>query len=102
MEIRKRNETVAPEVKKIAGKVAKGEVKVEDIDEEMIGENLYLKSDPDLLIRPGGEKRISNFLLWQLSYAEFIFVDKLLPEFSKEDFLECIKEFSRRKRRFGE
>ena len=95
-------EEITNAMRKIGEKISKGEVKVDDINEEMISKNLYLNSDPDLLIRPGGEKRISNFLLWQLSYAEFVFVDKLLPEFSKDDFLDCIKEFSGRKRRYGD
>lgn len=88
--------------KKIAEKAVKGEIKIGDINEDLVTQNLYLKNEPDLLIRPGGEKRISNFLLWQLSYAELIFLDKLLPELTKEDFRQCIEEFGRRQRRFGE
>lgn len=95
-------EEITQAVKRIAEKAVKDEIRTEDIDEDLISQNLYLKSEPDLLIRPGGEKRISNFLLWQLSYAEFIFLDKLLPELTKEDFRQCIEEFGRRVRRFGE
>jgi len=95
-------EEITQAVKKIADKAVKGEIGIEDIDENLISRNLYLKNEPDLLIRHGGEKRISNFLLWQLSYAEFIFLDKLLPEMTKEDFRQCIEEFGRRQRRFGE
>ncbi|NLM19833.1 MAG: isoprenyl transferase [Clostridiaceae bacterium] len=58
--------------------------------------------DPDLLIRPGGEQRISNFLLWQLSYTEIYFIDKLWPDFSKEDLLQALAEYSRRDRRYGD
>ncbi|NLJ70448.1 MAG: isoprenyl transferase [Clostridiaceae bacterium] len=58
--------------------------------------------DPDLLIRPGGEQRISNFLLWQLSYTEMYFIDKLWPDFSKEDLYEALAEYSRRDRRYGD
>ena len=95
-------EEITQAARKIAEKAVKGEIGIEDINEEIITQNLYLKNEPDLLIRPGGEKRISNFLLWQLSYAEFIFLDKLLPELTKEDFRQCIEEFGRRVRRFGE
>ena len=57
--------------------------------------------DPDLIIRPGGEKRTSGFLLWQSEYTEYIFLDKLFPDFSPEDMVACLEEYSRRKRRFG-
>jgi len=57
--------------------------------------------DPDLLIRPGGEKRISNFLPWQLSYTEFIFTDKYWPDFNRDDLDEAILEYERRNRKFG-
>lgn len=62
---------------------------------------LYLNSDPDILIRTGGDKRVSNFLLWQLSYTELFFIDKLWPEFTKEDLQRIINEFNTRQRRFG-
>ena len=55
----------------------------------------------DILIRTGGENRLSNFLIWQIAYAELFFVDKYWPEFEKKDFLEILKEFERRERRFG-
>ena len=74
---------------------------VKEIDENVIRENLYVPDDVDILIRPGGEKRLSNFLLWQNSYAELFFIDKLWPEFEKEDLIEIIGEFNRRERRFG-
>ncbi len=76
--------------------------KVRKVNEGVITQNLYLKSEPDLVIRPGGEKRMSNFLLWQSSYAELFFIEKLWPEFTKEDLLECIAEFNKRQRKFGE
>lgn len=88
-------------VKKIAQNVKKGKIKADKIDENLIINNLYLKSEPDLVIRPGGEKRISNFLIWQLSYSELIFMDKLWPEFTKQDLINCIEEFNKRVRRFG-
>jgi undecaprenyl diphosphate synthase/tritrans,polycis-undecaprenyl-diphosphate synthase [geranylgeranyl-diphosphate specific] len=62
---------------------------------------LYLTSSPDILIRPGGEKRISDFLLFQIAYAELIFLEKLWPEFTKKDLIWCIEEYKRRERRFG-
>ena len=71
------------------------------INENLITDNLYLKSEPDLVIRPGGEIRTSNFLTWQSVYSEWIFVNKLWPEFTKEDLLNCIEEFNGRERRFG-
>ena len=67
----------------------------------MITNNLYLISEPDLVIRPGGELRTSNFLTWQSVYSEWVFINKLWPEFTKKDLQHCIKEFSNRERRFG-
>ncbi len=72
-----------------------------EVSEEGITENLYLADDVDMLIRPGGEKRLSNFLLWQNSYAELYFLDKMWPEFSKEDLIEAVEWFKERQRRFG-
>jgi len=74
---------------------------IKEIDEVIIKENLYIPNDVDILIRPGGEKRISNFLLWQNSYAELFFIDKLWPEFTKRDLVACIQEYDKRERRFG-
>ena len=88
-------------LKKIIQKLKNKEIKEEYIDEELIKENLYLSSSPDILIRPGGEKRISDFLLWQISYSELFFIDKLWPEFTKQDLIHIIKEFNQRERRFG-
>jgi len=87
--------------KKIIEKINNKELKIEDIDENTFSNNLYLNSEPDIFIRPGGEKRISNFLLWQASYSELVFLEKLWPEFTKEDLLWCIEEFKKRERRFG-
>ena len=74
---------------------------IKEIDESTIQENLYVPDDVDLLIRPGGEKRLSNFLLWQNSYAELVFIDLLWPEFTKQDLIGCIEEYKKRQRRFG-
>lgn len=76
-------------------------IDVKEINEEMFAKHLYLEDNPDLIIRTGGEKRTSNFLIWQGSYSELIFLDKLWPDFEKEDFEACIKEYSERERRFG-
>ena len=78
-------------------------VKVEDIDDHVISEHLYTagQPDPDLLIRPSGDYRVSNFLLWQLAYTEFWLTDTMWPDFSKQDLLKALLDFQRRERRFG-
>jgi undecaprenyl diphosphate synthase len=75
----------------------------EDVDEERLAERLYAPDlpDPDLLIRTSGESRISNFLLWQLAYAELVFLDSLWPDFGPEEFRSAVAEYARRRRRFG-
>ncbi|MCA9406516.1 MAG: isoprenyl transferase [Candidatus Omnitrophica bacterium] len=90
-------------VKSIAERIRLGELGVEDITEDEISEALYTKNlpDPDLLIRTSGEKRISNFLLWQLSYAEFYFSDKYWPDFTQDEFKKAVLEYQSRERRFG-
>ena len=90
-------------VKNISEKVKNDEIAIKQIDEMLVQDNLYTvdEPDPDLLIRPGGELRISNFLLWQLAYTEFLFIDKYWPDFSEEDLLEAIMEFEKRNRKFG-
>ncbi len=90
-------------VKAIAQRVASGEITSDDITEEMISDSLYTKNmpDPDLIIRPSGEYRLSNFLTWQSAYSEFWFSNVLWPDFSEEDLLEALGEFEKRNRRFG-
>lgn len=90
-------------VQKIATKVQNNEIAIQDIDEQYVSENLYTKGqlEPDLLIRTGGEQRVSNFLLWQLAYTEFLFIDKYWPDFSEADLDEAIKVFETRNRKFG-
>ncbi|QQG38682.1 MAG: di-trans,poly-cis-decaprenylcistransferase [Candidatus Woesearchaeota archaeon] len=88
-------------VRKIAEQVKNKRLKIEEINEGVFKDSLYNASDVDLIIRTGGEKRTSGFLPWQGVYAELIFLDKMWPEMEKEDFVECIEEFSRRQRRFG-
>ena len=94
---------LAKATKQISNMVKNNEINVEDINEELISNNLYTKGEPepDLLIRTGGELRISNFLLWQLAYTEFLFIEKYWPDFDKEDLLEAISTFERRNRKFG-
>jgi undecaprenyl diphosphate synthase len=78
-------------------------VEPDEVDEELLGENLYSPEmpDPDLLIRTSGELRISNFLLWQLAYAELVFVDRLWPDFGEGDLRSALEDYARRRRRFG-
>ena len=89
--------------KQIARKVQSGEMKIDDITEDTIAENLWTNwmPDPDLLIRTGGEVRISNYLLWQCAYSEFYFCDCYWPDFSEEELLKAIKSYQNRQRRFG-
>ncbi|MDR2815866.1 MAG: isoprenyl transferase [Proteiniphilum sp.] len=89
--------------RKIAADVAKGVLRVEDIDEETLANYLTTRGlpDPDLLIRTGGEQRISNFLLWQCVYAELYFTDTFWPDFGEETLYEAILEYQRRERRYG-
>ena len=90
-------------VKTIVNQVKNNELKLDDITEQTISENLYTKGepDPDLLIRTSGEQRLSNFLPWQLSYTEFLFVDKYWPDFTEEDLDDAIKVYQKRNRKFG-
>ena len=90
--------------KKIARMVKNGDATVEAIDEKLISSCLYTAGmpDPDFLIRTSGEYRISNFLLWQLSYAELYITSTLWPDFGKEEYLRALEEYQRRERRFGE
>lgn len=87
----------------IAAKVRDGELSIDAIDETTIADNLYTAgmSDPDLLIRTAGEMRISNYLLWQISYAELWITDKCWPEFRKPDLIDALNAFASRDRRYG-
>lgn len=90
-------------VKKITQKALDGEIKIGEIDEKLVSENLYTAKipDPDLLIRTGGEKRISNYLLWQIAYSEVYVTEKFWPEFDENALTEAILEFEKRNRRYG-
>jgi len=103
--------------RRVAERVERGEVRAGEVDEAMLGSEMLtarggrggggdngvavLPSDPDVVIRTSGERRLSNFLLWQVAYSELIFIEKHWPAVGREDFLEIVREFSRRKRRFG-
>ena len=90
-------------VKTISDKVKKNIISLENIDEKIINDHLYTRNldNVDLLIRTGGEIRVSNFLLWQISYAELFFLELLWPDFKKRHFFEAIVEYQKRARRFG-
>ena len=90
-------------VRALAHEVEKGKLKAKDISEQMLSDQLYTKGlpDPDLIIRPSGEYRLSNFLLWQSAYAELWFSDVLWPDFTEENFVEALRAYEHRNRRFG-
>jgi undecaprenyl diphosphate synthase len=94
---------IASAARRLAERVVAGELRAQDIDEAQLGEQLALAGlpDPDLLIRTGGEQRISNFLLWNLAYTELYFCDTLWPDFDERELDAAIAHFGRRQRRFG-
>ena len=94
---------ITSSVKKIASYLSSKSITIDQINEKLISDSLYTAGlpDPDLIIRTGGDCRLSNFLLWQAAYTELLFVKKPWPEFSKDDFLSAISEFNNRERRFG-
>lgn len=94
-------EEIVDAVIKIAEKVKKGEIDIKNINEEFFEKHLWNSSQPDIIIRTGGEKRTSNFLSFQSAYSEWFFLEKMWPEFEKEDLIQVIAEFNRRERRFG-
>ena len=90
-------------VKKIANQVLKNKIEMNQITEKEIAKCLYTEGvpDPDLIIRTGGDCRLSNFLLWQSAYSELLFIKKAWPDFTRDDFLQAVNEFNNRERRFG-
>jgi undecaprenyl diphosphate synthase len=90
-------------IKQITDSAVQGKIKSEDIDENIVSSFLTTKNipDPDLVIRTSGEFRVSNFLLWQIAYSEFIITETLWPDFSKFDLYDAVKIFQKRERRFG-
>ena len=96
-------EEIVNVIRNISKKVVNNQISVEEINENIINNHLYTFSlpDVDLLIRTSGEKRISNFLLWQIAYAELYFTDTLWPDFRKENLFNAIVDYQQRERRFG-
>ena len=90
-------------IREVSNKVKNNIISEKNIDEKIINEHLYTRNLPnvDLLIRTGGESRVSNFLLWQIAYAELYFTDILWPDFKQKDFFDAIGNFQKRERRFG-
>jgi undecaprenyl diphosphate synthase len=90
-------------VRHIARKARDGQIEPEAVTPELISDHLYTRNmaDPDLLIRTSGETRVSNFLLWQIAYAELFFTDTLWPDFTREEYIQIIKSYQSRERRFG-
>jgi undecaprenyl diphosphate synthase len=96
-------EEITAAVRSIAKAVVAGEITPEEIDPELFSKHLYTKDipDPDLLIRTSGEMRVSNFLLWQISYSEIVIVKKMWPDFRQGDLFAAVEEYKKRHRRFG-
>jgi tritrans,polycis-undecaprenyl-diphosphate synthase [geranylgeranyl-diphosphate specific] len=95
-------EEIVDAMTKIGEGIKTGKLQPSDIDEKLIKENLYTgQPSPDLILRTGGEKRLSNFMTWQSAYSELAFTDKLWPELQKKDFFNIVKDFQMRERRFG-
>ena len=98
-----RRDEIVRAVEGISENVENGIIDIDSIDENLVSEYLYTANqpDPDLIIRPSGEYRISNFLLWQCAYSEFVIMNTLWPDFSTDDLDEAIRIFNNRNRRFG-
>ena len=96
-------EEIANAVKQIAQKIESKELNSKDITQDLISDHLYTRTmpDPDLIIRTSGEYRLSNFMLWQAAYSEIYICDTLWPDFSKDEFIEILKNYQKRDRRFG-
>ncbi|MBR1825902.1 MAG: di-trans,poly-cis-decaprenylcistransferase [Alphaproteobacteria bacterium] len=94
---------IATAARRVAEKVQKGELAPDEIDCNLFAKYLYTSGipDPDLMVRTGGEMRVSNYLPWQLSYSEFYFSDTLWPDFKKDELIQIIGEYSKRERRYG-
>ena len=87
----------------LAAKAAAGEIKPEEITEQLLSDAMYTagQKDPDFILRPSGEKRLSNFMLWQAAYSELVEMDVLWPDFTRSDLDAAIEELNHRSRRFG-
>jgi len=97
-------EEILQAIQHMASDIKKGKLKVKDISQNTVSSYLYTRGlpDPDLILRTSGEERISNFLLWQLAYSELYFCDVYWPALQKRDFLQAIRSYQKRKRRFGQ
>ncbi|MAG16160.1 di-trans,poly-cis-decaprenylcistransferase [Candidatus Woesearchaeota archaeon] len=94
-------EEIVDAAREMVSDLDKGKIKADEINEETFKNYLYTTSEPDLIIRTGGEQRLSGFLLYLSSYAELFFINRMWPEFEKEDLVNCLEEFKERERRFG-
>jgi tritrans,polycis-undecaprenyl-diphosphate synthase [geranylgeranyl-diphosphate specific] len=94
-------EEITDAMKKIAEKIKKNEIKTEEINEKTIEKELYLNSEPEIIIRTGGVQRTSNFLIWQSNYSEWFFLEKMWPEIEKEDLKKILEKYPEIERRFG-
>jgi tritrans,polycis-undecaprenyl-diphosphate synthase [geranylgeranyl-diphosphate specific] len=94
-------EEIVDAIKKLGRDIEDGKIKASDLNEDMFSKFLYMDSEPDLIIRTGGDYRTSNFLVWQSTYSEWFFIKKTWPEFEKEDLISCVNQFCQRERRFG-
>lgn len=94
-------EEIIDATRKIAEQIKRGELDINGINEEVFAKNLYFSSEPDIIIRTGGERRTSNFLMFQAPYSEWFFLEKSWPEFEKEDLVKVMEEYESRERRFG-
>lgn len=94
-------EEIIDAVKRLGRDIEDGKIDPKNLDEDNFKKFLYMDSEPDLIIRTGGDHRTSNFLAWQSIYSEWFFLQKTWPEFEKEDLIKCISEFGSRERRFG-
>jgi undecaprenyl diphosphate synthase len=94
---------IAEAARRLAGQVARGELRPDEIDMERLGQAMFAPDipDPDLVIRTSGEQRLSNFLMWQAAYAEFVFLPQHWPDFDKAAFDQALAQYAARERRFG-
>jgi tritrans,polycis-undecaprenyl-diphosphate synthase [geranylgeranyl-diphosphate specific] len=94
-------EEIIDAVKDLGRQIEDGKIDPKELNEDNFSKFLYMNSEPDLIIRTGGDHRTSNFLVWQSTYSEWMFIEKTWPEFEKTDFVNCINDFTKRQRRFG-
>lgn len=94
-------EEVIDAIMKLGADLKSGKLDVNKINEEVFQNYLYTPDEPDLIIRTGGDRRTSNFLIWQSNYSEWFFLEKTWPEFEKEDLIRIVEDFQNRERRFG-